>query len=171
MVKGFDVRDAGSGHATATNTFRQAGLFPGLLVLALDLAKGFVPTFLAIRYGQLIWIAPLTAGLAVVGHCWPIFAGFHGGMGLATGGGAVLAVSPLAFVICFGVLVALTLMLRHSARASVISSLLFPLVLWLFRMQIQPIAVAGAVGIVIAVRFLRDWHREYSELWLDRGKD
>jgi acyl phosphate:glycerol-3-phosphate acyltransferase len=44
LVKGVDVRDAGSGHATTTNTIRQAGFFPGALVFFLDVAKGFVPT-------------------------------------------------------------------------------------------------------------------------------
>lgn len=169
LVKGVDVRKAGSGHATATNTFRQTGLLPGLLVLVLDIAKGFVPTYLAIRYGGPAWVAALTAGLAVVGHCWPLFARFRGGMGLATAGGTVLAASPLAFVICLGVLVALTLILRHSARASVIAGLLFPLVLWPFNIETQTVLISGAVGLVISIRFLRDWHREYRELWLDRS--
>lgn len=168
LLKGVDVRKAGSGHATATNTFRQTGMAPGLLVLLLDIAKGFIPTYLAIRYGGLIWIAALTAGLAVVGHCWPLWAGFRGGMGLATAGGTVLAASPLGFVICLGVLVALTLILRHSARASAIAGLLFPLVLWLFQMDTQAVLVSGAAGLVISLRFLRDWSREYRELWLDR---
>lgn len=168
LLKGIDVRKAGSGHATATNTFRQTGLAAGLLVLLLDIAKGFIPTYLAMRFGGPIWIAALTAGLAVVGHCWPVWAGFRGGMGLATAGGTVLAASPLGFVICLGVLVALTLIVRHSARASVFAGLLFPLVLSLFQIDTQTVLVSGAAGIVISLRFLRDWSRKYRELWLDR---
>ncbi len=169
FIKGVDVREAGSGHATATNTVRQAGLIPSILVLILDVAKGFIPTYLALHFGDRIWIAPLTAALAVAGHCWPVFAGFRGGMGLATAGGSILATSGLGFTICLGVVVALTLILHHSARASVIAGLICPAVLWLFRMEIQPIAVSGAVGLVIAFRFFKDWNREYNELWLDRG--
>ena len=53
-VKGVDVRDAGSGHATTTNTLRQAGFGWGALVLLLDIAKGFVPTYLALQFvGQI----------------------------------------------------------------------------------------------------------------------
>jgi glycerol-3-phosphate acyltransferase PlsY len=170
MVRGVDVRKAGSGHATATNTFRQAGWFAGVAVLLLDLSKGFAPTFLALHYGSSFWVAPLTAGLAVVGHCWPIFAQFRGGMGLATAGGTFFAVSPLGFALSLGVLVALVLILHHAARASVVAGVLAPVVMWLFRLGDPVVWVAVAVGTIIAFRFLRDWHRQYRELWLDRGE-
>src|SRR5690606_6838929 len=91
FVKGVDVRNAGSGHATTTNTIRQAGFIWGALVLILDIAKGFIPTYLAVLYSTELWVIALTATFAVIGHCWTIFAGFRGGMGLATFGGALLA--------------------------------------------------------------------------------
>jgi glycerol-3-phosphate acyltransferase PlsY len=50
-IKGVDVRQTGSRHATATNAIRQAGWTAGGLVILLDIAKGFVPTYLAVRYG------------------------------------------------------------------------------------------------------------------------
>lgn len=168
LLKGVDVRDSGSGHATATNTFRQAGIFPGLMVFLLDIGKGFTPTYLAVRFGGYVWIAALVAGMVVVGHCWPLFAQFRGGMGLAPAGGGVLAASPLGFTIAVGILVALTLVLHHSARASVIAGLLLPLVLWLSNFDLKVVYLAAAVGLVIAIRFSRDWQREYRELWLDR---
>src|SRR5574341_1451242 len=111
-VRGVDVRDAGSGHATTTNTIRQAGFGWGALVLILDIAKGFLPTYLAIYAGRdkiSPYIVPLTAACAIIGHCWPVFAQFRGGMGLATFGGALLAANWLAFVIGLGVLLLLTL--------------------------------------------------------------
>ena len=105
-LKGVDVRDSGSGHATTTNTIRQAGFGPGALVFILDIAKGFLPTWLALTYAPAdgSWIAPLTAALCVVGHCWPLFAGFRGGMGLATAGGTLLAAQFLGAVIYLGLL-------------------------------------------------------------------
>jgi acyl-phosphate glycerol 3-phosphate acyltransferase len=89
FVKNVDVRDAGSGHATTTNTIRQAGFGWGALVLILDIFKGFLPVYLAslVERDALrisLYIVPLTAACAVIGHCWPIFAQFRGGMGLAT---------------------------------------------------------------------------------------
>ena len=58
LVKGVDVRAAGSSHATATNTIRQAGFLPGALVFVLDVAKGFGPTWLALHLTPAAWIAP-----------------------------------------------------------------------------------------------------------------
>ena len=168
LFKGVDVRDAGSGHATATNTFRQAGFGAFVIVLVLDLAKGFLPTWLALRYAPTPWIPAITAALVVVGHCWPLFAGFRGGMGNASAGGAILVANPLAFVIGLGILVALTLILRHSARASVITGLLMAPAFWLLGLGSEAVWIAAAVGAVIAYRFLMDWNRRYRELWLDR---
>ena len=170
LIKGVDVRDSGSGHATTTNTFRQAGLLPGALVFVLDVAKGFVPTWLALHYAPADWVAVLTAAMTVVGHCWPLFAGFRGGMGLATANGCMLAAAPLALIITFALLGLLTVLLHHSARASVISGILFAPLLWLFHFRGPVLWVAAAVGVVVAFRFLIDWNRKYRELWLDREK-
>jgi len=170
LVKGVDVREAGSGHATTTNTIRQAGFLPGALVFILDVAKGFAPTWLALHYAPAAWIAPLTAALAVIGHCWPVFAGFRGGMGLATANGGMMAAAPVAILICYGLLIALTLILRHSARASVLAGVLFAPLLWLVGLRDPVFWIAAAVGVVISCRFLIDWNRKYRELWLDRER-
>lgn len=173
LVKGVDVRNAGSGHATTTNTIRQAGFGWGALVLLLDIAKGFLPVWLALQVGRdgiPPYVIPITAALAVAGHCWPLFAQFRGGMGLATAGGALLALSPLAFVLCLGLLILLTLTVRHSARASVFTGVLIAPMLWLFNQRGPVFWAAIGVGLVIAFRFLIDWNRQYRELWLDREK-
>ena len=174
LVKGVDVRASGSGHATATNTIRQAGFLPGALVFILDVAKGFVPTWLALHYAQhfapAAWIAALTAALAVVGHCWPVFADFRGGMGLAPANGGMLAAFPFAILITYAMLALLTLILRHSARASLVTGIIIAPVLWLVGLRGPLLWIAAAVGLVVALRFLSDWNRKYQELWLDREK-
>lgn len=172
-VKNVDVRDAGSGHATTTNTIRQAGFGWGALVLILDIAKGFLPTYLALRVGQdniLPYIIPLTAAGVVIGHCWPLFAQFRGGMGLATFGGALLAVNWFSFFVGLGLLLFLTITIRHSARASVFTGILIAPLFWLFNLRGVEFWIALAGGLVIAYRFLLDWNRQYRELWLDREK-
>lgn len=170
LVKGVDVRDSGSGHATTTNTIRQAGFGWGALVLVLDIAKGFAPTWLTLAYAPAAWIVPLTAALVVVGHCWPLFAGFRGGMGLASAGGAVLAAAPLGFLICLGLLIALTLIIRHSARASVFTAIFTTPLMALLGLRGDVLWIGAATGVVLALRFLIDWNRQYRELWLDRQK-
>jgi glycerol-3-phosphate acyltransferase PlsY len=170
LAKGVDVRDAGSGHATTTNTIRQAGFGWGVLVLLLDIAKGLLPTYLAVKFSGELWVITATAALAVVGHCWPIFAQFRGGMGLATFGGAVLALNPLAFLICLASLILFVLVIRHSARATVFAGVAMAPILWVFNIRDVVFWVAVLGGLVIAVRFLIDWNRKYRELWLDREK-
>lgn len=169
-VKGVDVRNAGSGHATTTNTIRQAGFGWGALVLALDIAKGFLPVWLALRLGSEPWLIALTAAGAVIGHCWTVFAQFRGGMGLATFGGALFAVNWFAFVIGLGLLLLLTLIVHHGARASVFTGLLIAPVFWLIGLRGVEMWIALSGGLVIAFRFLTDWNRKYRELWLDREK-
>lgn len=172
-VKHVDVRDSGSGHATTTNTIRQAGFGWGALVLLLDITKGFLPTYLALHVGQdglLPYIVAITAAAAVAGHCWPLFAQFHGGMGLATFGGSLLAVNWLAMLLGLGLLIALLLLLRHGARASIFTGILIAPLFWLLHLRGLEFWIAVACGLVIAYRFLIDWNRKYRELWLDREK-
>jgi len=169
FVKGVDVRDSGSGHATTTNTIRQAGFGWGALVLALDIAKGFIPTYLAVReVSTPVYIIAITATCAVIGHCWPLFARFRGGMGLATAGGTFLAVNSLVFLISLGLLILLVLVIRHSARASVLTGILIAPALWILNIRDAAFWVTVGAGVMIAIRFLTDWNRQYRELWLDR---
>ena len=170
LVKGVDIRDGGSGHVTTTNTIRQAGWLPGIIVLLLDIGKGFLPTYLAFQAGLPDWAVALTGAMTVTGHCWPIFAQFRGGMGLATTGGSYLAISVLAFPIGMGVLIALTLIIRHSARAAFFAAFAIPLALLLFGQVGTVLMVSIATSIIIAIRFTIDWNREYRELWLDRDQ-
>jgi len=170
LFKKIDVRDAGSKHATTTNTLRQAGFFPALIVLLLDISKGYLPTWIAIHYAPLGWMVAITAALAVAGHCWPLLANFRGGMGLATTGGCLLAVEPFSFIIGLGILISLTLIIKHSARAAVFTGIALAPVFLIFGLRGQTTWVATASGLVVAFRFLIDWNREYRELWLDREK-
>jgi glycerol-3-phosphate acyltransferase PlsY len=169
-AKGVDVRDAGSGHATTTNTIRQAGFGWGALVAILDVAKGFIPTLLAVKYSHETWAIVLTAALAVAGHCWPLFAQFRGGMGIATFGGALFATNWVSAFVGLGVLLALLFLLQHGARASVLAGILIAPLFWLFHLRGIEMWIALACGLVMAYRFLIDWNRKYRELWLDREK-
>ena len=168
FARGVDVRDAGSGHATTTNTIRQAGFGWGALVLVLDIAKGFIPTSLALKFADSAIVVTLTATFAVIGHCWPMFAKFRGGMGLATAGGSFLAVNYMGFLIALALLLVLVLTIRHSARASVFMGILVSPVFWMMNLRDTIFWVALGAGSVIAIRFLIDWNRKYRELWLDR---
>ena len=165
---GIDVRNVGSGHAGATNTMRTAGWGAGILVAALDIAKGYVAVWLAQRLGGSEYMLALAAGMVVIGHCWPLFAAFRGGMGMASGGGALLAIWPLGFALAVGLAVLLQLVIRHSARANFFTGLLLAPLWALFGVSGPLLVITGVVGVIISCRALSDWQRVYKELWLDR---
>ena len=95
LTAGVDVRQHGSGNTGVTNVLRTAGRWPAAAVLVLDVGKGVLAVVLA----RLIWDSPsldVAAALsALVGHNWSVFLRFHGGKGIATGIGALCALSPL----------------------------------------------------------------------------
>ncbi|MBR1380806.1 MAG: glycerol-3-phosphate 1-O-acyltransferase PlsY [Alphaproteobacteria bacterium] len=94
-----DLRRVGSGNIGATNVMRVGGLRMAVLAWALDMAKAIVAVFIG-------WtaIGPTFAAwcgfAAVVGHCFPIWLRFHGGKGISSMFGMILAISPLTFIIC-----------------------------------------------------------------------
>src|ERR1700691_3440741 len=110
---GVDVREYGSGNAGATNTFRVLGKKAGIPVMLIDILKGWTTTNLAYFIGVSTTGAynsiaftnyELALGIAaVMGHLFPIFAGFRGGKGIATLFGMVLAINLDAALLCVGV--------------------------------------------------------------------
>ena len=117
---GIDVREYGSGKTGFTNSLRTMGLKWALLVLAGDLLKGVVPVLVGRVLLDDPWAAAAGGAAAVVGHTWPVFAGFRGGRGVATAFGAFLAVSPLA---ALAVVAAAALVLAATRLVSLMSVL------------------------------------------------
>lgn len=94
---GTDIRKHGSGNAGATNSARVLGKKMGILVLLGDAAKGAIACTLPLLFS--VDMHPLYAGcFAVIGHCFPLFAGFKGGKAVATTAGVFLFVDPILFL-------------------------------------------------------------------------
>ncbi len=97
IVGDVDPRELGSGSMGATNVLRTVGKKAAALVLALDFAKGVVVIGLSLLLaGDAYLLQALAGTLVIVGHTWPVFAGFKGGKGIATGWGAILVLSPVS---------------------------------------------------------------------------
>jgi len=127
-----DVRRVGSGNVGATNVMRSAGALPGLIAFALDAGKGAAAVGLAQRFDGSGVLAALAAAGVVVGHVFPVWLGFQGGKGVATGAGAFAPVAPLASLAAlatFGVVLALTryVSVGSIAGAVMLSAMLFAL--------------------------------------------
>lgn len=98
-----DVRDYGSGRIGVTNVLRTAGKGPAIVVLLADAGKGIAVVLIARLITENSAIHALAGGAVVVGHIWPVLAGFRGGRGIATGGAAAVVLEPAAALI--GILV------------------------------------------------------------------
>ncbi len=119
---GIDIQKRGSGNIGFANVLRVIGWRAALPTLALDIAKGFTPTALAVYYfdihtGFAIGIA------AIFGHLFPVWLRFKGGKGIATGLGVLLGATPVVGLIGFSVYIISSLVLRNSSRASVAAGL------------------------------------------------
>ena len=127
-----DVRSHGSGNIGATNVSRVGGKALGIVTLLLDIAKGWLPVFLALHW-KLEWNAvALVALCAVLGHVFTPWLKFRGGKGVATALGTALALDPL-WVVPSAVLFAVVLLAtRYVSLGSVLGSALMPMTLWLF---------------------------------------
>jgi glycerol-3-phosphate acyltransferase PlsY len=107
-VHGVDLRAGGSGKIGATNAYRRLGLKWSLLVFLLDVSKGIVPVVI-VRAAFDSPTGDVLAGMAaIVGHVYPVYAGFHGGRAAATGFGALLILTPMigavAILVCIAIL-------------------------------------------------------------------
>src|SRR5688572_20308914 len=89
LLGGIDVRDYGSGKTGFTNSLRVLGLRRSLPVFLGDLAKGALAASLPLLYSDDPWTRAAGGLAAVVGHIWPVFAGFRGGRGILTGAGVL----------------------------------------------------------------------------------
>lgn len=125
-----DVRAVGSGNVGATNVMRSAGKFPGALALVLDGLKGAATVWLA-RSFTTSEVDVCIAGLcAVIGHLFPVWLGFRGGKGVATGAGLFIPLAPGALgaaIVVFVLTVAIT---RYVSLASIVATLTLPAVAW-----------------------------------------
>lgn len=148
LVKGVDLRTVGSGNLGATNVYREIGAVPAVVVLAFDVAKGWLAVaqlskWLAPGGGE--WVAIALGAAALVGHWKPIFLLWRGGgKGVAAATGVFLALAPLAAgisVLTFAVVVALT---RYVSAGSVIGALVLPASVALVYGTAGPVFIASA---------------------------
>lgn len=149
-----DVRQSGSGGTGATNVSRRAGKTAGLVTLLLDAAKGMAAVILAravVTGGSdaSLWIA--LAGLAaMVGHIFPVWLGFRGGKGVATGLGVFVGLAPLAAACAGLVFVGVVWTTRYVSLGSITAASALPVIIWLLSDKATSSASSGST-IIAAV--------------------
>lgn len=132
-----DVREHGSGNAGATNVFRVLGKKAGSVVLAMDMIKGYLACMLIYLFqhqypgfpwtpSRIVNIQLMFGACAVIGHLLPIFAGFKGGKGIATLGGMIIALNPLAASIAIGIFLVTLFVTRFVSVGSILGGISIP---------------------------------------------
>ena len=131
---GIDIREHGSKNAGTTNMLRVLGKRAALPVFALDFLKGFVAVtiFEMLKYdvhigdNDLINLKIAAVIAAVLGHIFPIFAGFRGGKGVATLVGAITGIYPPVALLCFGVWFVVLMITHYVSLSSMVAGCCFP---------------------------------------------
>lgn len=136
LVKGIDIREHGSGNAGGTNVFRVLGWKPAIVVVIIDVFKGWLPT--AIYSIHLFQNQPigdtgvtqiLCGFAAVLGHTYTIFAGFRGGKGIGTLAGMLIALYPVALPLCLIVFVITLILTGYVSLGSILATVSLPIFL------------------------------------------
>jgi glycerol-3-phosphate acyltransferase PlsY len=125
-LRGIDLRLAGSGNTGATNAMRVLGLKIGIPVMILDIAKGAAAVLIAQGVSDSDLVPVLAAAAAVAGHMYPLFLGFKGGKGVATGAGTMIALVPWIGVAAFVLWLTVSLATRYVSIGSVVTAVAYP---------------------------------------------
>ncbi len=158
-IRGFDIRESGSGNTGATNLFRVCGRRAGLAGLLLDALKGAIPVLAATRgitgltppVGE--WAVSATGICAVLGHVYSPWLRFRGGKGVATTLGVILVLSPLSVLSGLVVFILALLTTRYVSLGSIAAAVALIPSVFVFRPYSPPVQiVVCTVAVLILVR-------------------
>ena len=167
-----DIRSFGSGNIGATNVLRSEGKLLAAASFLLDVIKGAAAVYLGAVLGVLL--APnaelrnmqaLAALCAVLGHMFPVWLGFRGGKGAATGFGVFLVAAPLAALAAIGVFALILALSRYVSVASIAGATSFPFFAWILVQGDRPIffiAVQAAVSLLIIAKHYQNIRRLFA---------
>ncbi len=154
IKKGIDIRNIGSGNMGAANVVRQIGAHEGVFVGLIDIAKG-AGAILIVQALDIpeLWVFG-TGFAALVGHNFPVFAGFRGGRGSATIIGIFLVLAPEAILVTLAVIAIPFFTTRKFTAAILIGFALLPLFVWLFEGSLEVVRYVLAIDLFMLVRNL-----------------
>ena len=153
-----DVRQYGSGNAGATNVIRVLGYKAGIPVLLFDVLKGWAAVQIIFIFPHpglsddfITYVRICMAFAAVLGHVFPVFAGFKGGKGVGTLGGVAIALYPVALLIVFILFICILTLTRYVSLASILCGILFPFIVIFITEQKPPGLIILSVIIAIFI--------------------
>jgi len=156
-ARGIDIRVVGSGNIGATNVFRILGKPAGVIVMLVDVLKGWLAVFIVAKLlGQWFypdagpkatdWLRIVASLMAVLGHNYTCWLGFKGGKGIATSAGVLAALVPWSFLIILIVFVVLLVTSRYVSVASISAASTLPFAAWFTGESATIVAVTAAMA-------------------------
>ena len=159
-IKGFDIRQRGSGNAGASNTVITMGKKAGLFVAVFDILKAVAASLIAtflfphVRYAKI-----LSGSCCILGHIFPFLMKFHGGKGLASLGGTILAFNPLVFAGLLSFEIILCFSMDYVCVVPVTGSVIFTMIYALLTGDPIGTAILSAVSLVILFKHIENFKR------------
>ncbi|MBV8051077.1 MAG: glycerol-3-phosphate 1-O-acyltransferase PlsY [Acidobacteriaceae bacterium] len=149
LVRAFhrkDIRTTGSGNIGATNVARTSPVL-GAITLILDAFKGIAAVVLTqVLFPGNIVLAALAGFMAIAGHVFPLWLGFRGGKGVATGLGSFVILVPKIVLVMIGIFLAIFFVFRYVSLASILTVALFPLIAWMLNQYAMPPQMFGLLA-------------------------
>jgi acyl phosphate:glycerol-3-phosphate acyltransferase len=159
LTQGVDVRDYGSGKTGFTNTLRVLGLRRSVSVFVGDILKGLAAVLLPLLYTDDPWARAAGGIAAIIGHIWPLFAGFRGGRGVLTGAGVLTALNPIPVLIVAPAALLIMATTRYMSLTSIAAAFMAAVVFVAFGLldlHSWATALAALVGATLVIAVHRD---------------
>ena len=147
---GADIRQTGSGGTGATNVSRRVGKVAGVVTLVLDALKGAAAVLIARALSGDDWLIAAAAIAVLVGHIFPVWLGFRGGKGVATGAGVFIVIAPVALLLAGVLFLAIVFLTRYVSLGSMVAAATIPLFVWA-QSGSQPLLIAAVLGALLIV--------------------
>ena len=169
----LDLRKEGSGNLGSTNVYRVVGFKPAVVVLFVDLLKGFFPVWFFPQWDGHAGAWELGYGVAaVLGHIWPLYIRFRGGKGVATAAGTLFALAPVAVTIAFFLWLGTLLLTRTASLGVLIAATTIPIIARGAGASRSIVMYALFLGILVwwthRTNLARLLHREEIEIYWNR---
>ena len=172
-IKGFDIRNKGSGNAGASNAFLVFGKTVGVLCALFDIAKAYFAVFTAERLFPELSVAFAVAGVAcIAGHVFPFYMKFKGGKGLACLAGIILYYDWRVFLALLGAEIVIVLVTDYICFVPVTAAASFPVISYIMKRDIATSAILAAAALIIFIKHIENFKRigagkelRFSYLW------
>jgi glycerol-3-phosphate acyltransferase PlsY len=159
-LKGFDIRQRGSGNAGASNTVITIGKKAGLFVALFDIAKAVAASLIAYYLFPEIKFAKILSGsCCILGHIFPVLMRFHGGKGLASLGGTILAFNPILFITMLMFEIFLGFSLDYVCVVPITGSVIFTLAYALMTGDLIGTSILSVISLIILFKHIENFKR------------